>query len=1089
MNRFFVLVILATATLAVFAPAARAQPELLEELSGNLDGRELPEWVSGLRLSSALQVQDVSRQDLGLTTSPLNGPRQVVIHLQTDPVAKLSSANAETQQTHRLRIEAEQQQLLNRLNNVAAEVKGLARVQLVLNAVIAEVDAEALPYILEDPHVSHISPVIDYELALSETVPYIGASEVHDLGVDGSGVRVAVIDTGIDYTHFNLGGPGTLDAFDAAYGGDPSDPRNTTTDDLFPTAKVVGGFDFLGEFWPAGPLAPDPDPIDFNGHGTHVADIIGGRKGVAPGVEFYALKVCAALAGGCSGVALIQAMEFAVDPNGDGNTQDHVDIVNMSLGGGYGQPFDDALSTAVDNATKLGVLTVAAAGNGGDRPYITGTPAAAATAISVAQTQMPSAFLPSISVIEPAAFKGEYRAVFQPWSAPLNRGIQGLVQYGNGAGGNLNGCTPFGEGSLEGKIVVVDRGACFFSSKIRHIQVGGGDLGIIARVDPGTPFPGGVGGGSPIPIPAYMVSMSDGDILRRGDAVIAMAPGQGISLAGSVVDTSSRGPEFQSNHIKPELSAPGASMSAASRTGTGERSFGGTSGATPMVAGAAALLVQGHLRDLKISPEIDGLDRRAKLTPLEVKARLMNTAEVNLRNSSVGNPAPVSRVGGGEVRIDRAIATQAAAWDTSQPSGALSFGFLDVADQKVSITKGVHLQNYSRQQITYQLGFSHQFADDAATDAVTLALPDTVSVEGGMDVEFEVTLHIDGTKLRDNLMNSGPQGNDPAPLTANEYDGYIILDDGKRPIRLAWHVLPRKAARLVMAGESQHASNALLSAVTPLNSMELNNTGVGTAQNKAYSLLATSPRLQRGGRGEGAPTPDLRAIGIRTFDAPAGFCSANSSYILVFAINTWERQTHANWPGFFMLELDTDQDGTTDYTVFNGDSGLQMGTSEGRNMTWVHDNQSRDMSALFFTEHAMNTANTVLYVCADQIGKPNPHQQIDLVVAALDGYFGGPGDLIPGLTFFPSKVGFLAPPAKDIPAGGTNVVKVNQLVNIGETANETGLLIFTNGDRGPFSRGAATADTEALVFMPPELARSPSTPSALEDTGIAPARP
>ena len=205
-------------------------------------------------------------------------------------------------------------------------------------------------------------------------------------------------------------------------------------------------------------------------------------------------------------MALIQAMEFAVDPNGDGNTQDHVDIVNMSLGGGYGQPFDDALSTAVDNATKLGVLTVAAAGNGGDRPYITGTPAAAATAISVAQTQMPSAFLPSISVIEPAAFKGEYRAVFQPWSAPLNRGIQGLVQYGNGAGGNLNGCTPFGEGSLEGKIVVVDRGACFFSSKIRHIQVGGGDLGIIARVDPGTPFPGGFGGGSPITIPAYMVN-------------------------------------------------------------------------------------------------------------------------------------------------------------------------------------------------------------------------------------------------------------------------------------------------------------------------------------------------------------------------------------------------------------------------------------------------------------------------------------------------------------------------------------------------------------------------------------------------------
>ena len=149
-------------------------------------------------------------------------------------------------------------------------------------------------------------------------------------------------------------------------------------------------------------------------------------------------------------MALLQAMEFAVDPNGDGNTDDHVDIVNMSLGGGYGQPFDDDLSTAVDNATNLGVLTVAAVGNGGDRPYITGTPAAAATAISVAQTQMPSAFQPSISVFEPSAFRGEYPAVFQPWSAPLNREIQGLVQYSNGAGDNLNGCAPFEAGSLEG---------------------------------------------------------------------------------------------------------------------------------------------------------------------------------------------------------------------------------------------------------------------------------------------------------------------------------------------------------------------------------------------------------------------------------------------------------------------------------------------------------------------------------------------------------------------------------------------------------------------------------------------------------------
>ncbi len=311
-------------------------------------------------------------------------------------------------------------------------------------------------------------------MALSETVPYIGAADIQANGFDGSGIRVAVLDSGIDYTHANFAGPGTLAAYEAAYGIDALDSRNTQRDGLFPTAKVVEGFDFVGELWDGDTfrfLLPDPDPIDAQGHGTHVADIIGGANGVAPGVELYAVKVCSAVSTLCSGVAIIQGMEFALDPNGDGDTSDAVDIINMSLGSRYGQPFDDALAASVDNAFELGVLTVASAGNSSDKPYVTGTPDAARTALSVAQTFVPSANLNIMSVLQPASEMGNVDAVFQPWSSPLADIVEGEVTYGNGAGGNLNGCLPFTV-PLSG-MVFVDRGECVFTLKIRHIQEAG----------------------------------------------------------------------------------------------------------------------------------------------------------------------------------------------------------------------------------------------------------------------------------------------------------------------------------------------------------------------------------------------------------------------------------------------------------------------------------------------------------------------------------------------------------------------------------------------------------------------------------------
>jgi len=232
----------------------------------------------------------------------------------------------------------------------------------------------------------------------------------------------------------------------------------------------------------------------FEGHGTHVADIIAGRsvdglhKGVAPGASLLAVKVCSAVSSSCSGIALIQGMEFAVNPNGDGRLNDRVDVINMSLGSSYGQPFDDDLAAAVDNATMAGVLTVASAGNSADKPYANGTPAGANSALSVAQTSVPSAIQAQMRIVAPSSIAGLFPAVFQPWSSPLVAAVEAPLQYGNGAGGNLNGCAPFPADSLAGKIVLVDRGACNFTLKIKNVADAGGLIGIIGLIAPGMPL-------------------------------------------------------------------------------------------------------------------------------------------------------------------------------------------------------------------------------------------------------------------------------------------------------------------------------------------------------------------------------------------------------------------------------------------------------------------------------------------------------------------------------------------------------------------------------------------------------------------------
>ena len=992
--------------------------------------KPVPAHISELKLDEPQTAHGIV-SDLGR----VSGPQQVIVRLRDVSVAKHPDRTPGGRIAHKEKLKNDQAKFISRARTVDKGAKVLASSQMVLNAVFLEVDADSIDELAQDEDVFSIHRVRDYEMDLSETVPYIGAAAVQLAGFDGSGVRVAVLDSGIDYNHAALGGSGNP----ADYAANDPDIIEPGT---FPTAKVVGGFDFVGDVWPFGPLLPDVDPLDKGiaaGHGTHVADIIGGTGGVAPGVDLYAVKVCSSVSSACSGIALINGINFAVDPDGDGDPSDAVDIINMSLGASYGQPFDDDLSVAVNNATALGVLTVASAGNSADKPYATGTPSAAATALSVAQTQVPSVALQLIDVDGV-----DYAGVFQPWSVPLTGVLVGSVQYGDGAVGNLNGCAPFAAGSLAGRIVLVDRGACFFTTKIFNIGNAGGLVGIIGLVAPGAPFAGGFADpGGAIIIPGYMISQADSSAIKAqigGPGLGTVDSANQLPLVGQMVGSSSRGPQHEDTSlIKPEIGAPGASVSATAGTGTGTNAFGGTSGASPMVAGSAALLLQAE----------------PGLSPLEVKARLMNTGDTNIDIDPFSGLAPITRIGGGEVRANDAVNTRAAAWDADTGQGALSFGFVDV-DKVTTLHKTVRVRNYSSNPIKFSITPTFRFANDETNGAVSVSAPKKVRVKAGSDATFPVRMTIDGDLLPGNFMNSGSQGANGSALTANEYDGYLILDDGVHSIHMPWHVLPRKAANVV--------GKPLLTFVGGVDVINLANNGVGTAQNDAYSLLAVSPNQPEGGAGQQSPTPDIRAVGINTFPVPAFFCSAQPSFIWAFAVNTHERQEHLI-PVSHQVWLDTDQDGTSDFVVLNRDVSFNNIT-DGRQLTWVFDLATNSISALFFAEHSTNTGNTVMYICGEQVGLTGTDllaTNVDAFVIAQDFYYGGPGDIVTGLTITPLGERYVGFPSdiSGISAGAMTVIDFGPFP--GNSA-ELGVMLFTNGDRGSGNHGGATQDTEALLI-------------------------
>lgn len=362
-------------------------------------------------------------------------------------------------------IEQAQQQLLSALAPLGATV--IYRTQRVYNGIAVHVAPAALVQLAALPGVKAVHPLIAKTPANAHSVPYIGAPLLWSgsgavQGVTGATQTIAIIDTGIDYLHTAFGGPG------AGY----AENNVAIIGDIvgFPSHKIIGGFDFSGDNYDADPEnatyqsipSPDADPMDCYNHGTHVAATAAGYgvnldgstfvgpyrpgiaptalrigPGVAPGALLYALKVF-----GCYGSSEItdQAIEWAVDPNGDGDFRDHVDVINMSLGSTMGST-EDTTSRATDRAAAVGIIVVASAGNSGNTFYAAGSPAVSSGAISVAATQLDSTIgaidenETSADTLASFSSRGPRRgdsALKPDLAAPGN----GIVSAGGGTGSN-----------------------------------------------------------------------------------------------------------------------------------------------------------------------------------------------------------------------------------------------------------------------------------------------------------------------------------------------------------------------------------------------------------------------------------------------------------------------------------------------------------------------------------------------------------------------------------------------------------------------------------------------------------------------------
>lgn len=757
----------------------------------------------------------------------------------------------------------EKQATLTRLRELSEEIKVLHSYQYVLNGLSLLIPSKLKDKVENLPGVVSVHQnrafarpkfFTDQKIDMGASgfertsAKFIGSDLVHQglrvrspeggawIPVKGAGVKVGIIDTGIDYTHAMLGGSGNpLDYQNM----DPSEPNH-----LFPNDKVVGGIDLVGSDYDVSSVDfsrhipnPNPNPVDESGHGTHVAGTVAGTgdgistyDGLAPEASLYAIKVFGKK-GSTSDHVVIAALEYAVDPDGDGDPSDHLDVLNLSLGSSFGVPHI-LYSEAIANLVKAGITPVMSAGNSGNIPFIVGSPGAADEAISVAASVDNMDHNWKFRAVRFKLADGE-QVLVKAIEATTTKPIKQLESPIAGA------LIPVGYGDkdfsdelkamVEGNVAFIDRGLVSFSEKISRAFAAGAVGVVVANNQAGTPI--NMGGQGSFPIPGIMISQSLGtrfkDQITRGEDVFVHFKVDESIEESELIDTltsfSSRGPRSLDSLIKPEIAAPGKNIVSA-RLGGGTKAalMSGTSMAAPHVAGVVALLKQ----------------YRPHISEDQVKSLLLGTSK--LMKDVNGNDYSVAYQGTGRVQAFAALTHGL----VLKPA-ALSLGEHGVESRK-TLLKEIEVENINSGKLKLDV-------HTRVGQGITINLNNrslTLEPFEKRKLMLRIELEAAGEKLT--------FAERYAHLYFNDQAGNII---GKASLLAMVKKVSRiQAEKLkVYASSSDDAAGAMAS-------LNLHNKGAGSGEALIFNLLAKDQRKNGvGPDGRVSDICDLESVGYRIF--------------------------------------------------------------------------------------------------------------------------------------------------------------------------------------------------------------------------------